>query len=741
MATKQIAQGLAGLGRYGDSTLVHMQPEEVAGLQALAKTQGTTLTINPETGLPEAFSLGGFFNSLLPTIAGFAAAGMSGGTLSPMVAGILAGAGTGALTNKKDPLMGAAMGGLGGYGGANLFSAAKGFTPAVTGAQTAAPAANTQAIEQAVSQAGGVMDPLMKQQISMFTPAGGGVQTAGIGGPEATYGALTANTAPTASTFAPNYNPIPGAVQGTGGYQPPSLLASDTSNIQQAYSNVAADPMGFIGQNKMGVGMPLGMAALSGLEPSDIYGDPMKPDTRGKYDPYATLNLSGDTGLRLYAAGGPVSFADGGDTGKDPAGLPGGGLGSLQGGNAEAMQGSNMLPLDVSDINAKYGYNPQGMGKQTSNPSINAMGSRITNMGGPGVRSSMPIIQAPMLGLFADNDQIEAARTAYETQLAAAMSGRSGMGSFPAARFMGQGIPAATNSGNYPAARYLGQGTPTSTTSGNFPAARFMGSSANTAPTASTASTAETALSRLNLNKQYANGGAVSHFYGGGQASANMIQGVRDRSSDNVVRVDPDSGRMYNNDFSTLYKNNPEAVWEMVRKALPWNEGVPMRNYLDGGSGSSLGGSEALKGGNLNLNTASGLGYANGGTVQTGGTQDLYGSQDDASTGPMLSRNGYGLGRLQAMADGGMAYAKGGYLDGPGDGMSDSIPATIEGKQPARLADSEFVLPADVVSHIGNGSSKAGAKRLYKMMDQIRLARTGSKKQGKQINPNKFLPA
>jgi hypothetical protein len=85
--------------------------------------------------------------------------------------------------------------------------------------------------------------------------------------------------------------------------------------------------------------------------------------------------------------------------------------------------------------------------------------------------------------------------------------------------------------------------------------------------------------------------------------------------------------------------------------------------------------------------------------------------------------------------------AKGGYLDGAGDGMSDSIPATIEGKQPARLADGEFVVPADVVSHIGNGSSKAGSKRLYAMLDKIRHARTGNKKQGKQINPSKYMPA
>jgi hypothetical protein len=85
-------------------------------------------------------------------------------------------------------------------------------------------------------------------------------------------------------------------------------------------------------------------------------------------------------------------------------------------------------------------------------------------------------------------------------------------------------------------------------------------------------------------------------------------------------------------------------------------------------------------------------------------------------------------------------YAQGGYLDGDGDGMSDSIPATIEGKQPARLADGEFVIPADVVSHLGNGSSKAGSKRLYAMLDKVRHARTGNKKQGKQIKADKYLP-
>jgi hypothetical protein len=101
---------------------------------------------------------------------------------------------------------------------------------------------------------------------------------------------------------------------------------------------------------------------------------------------------------------------------------------------------------------------------------------------------------------------------------------------------------------------------------------------------------------------------------------------------------------------------------------------------------------------------------------------------------------------MERMAGGGIAslggYSDGGrLLKGPGDGMSDNIPATIGRKQPARLADGEFVVPADVVSGLGNGSTDAGAKQLYKMLDKVRSARTGNKKQGKQINPNKYMPA
>lgn len=97
----------------------------------------------------------------------------------------------------------------------------------------------------------------------------------------------------------------------------------------------------------------------------------------------------------------------------------------------------------------------------------------------------------------------------------------------------------------------------------------------------------------------------------------------------------------------------------------------------------------------------------------------------------------------------GMGFAGGGNVEyaaagrllrGPGDGMSDDIKANISGRQEARLADGEFVVPADVVSHLGNGSSEAGSRKLYKMMDNIRKARTGRKRQAPAVKTEKYLP-
>jgi hypothetical protein len=126
--------------------------------------------------------------------------------------------------------------------------------------------------------------------------------------------------------------------------------------------------------------------------------------------------------------------------------------------------------------------------------------------------------------------------------------------------------------------------------------------------------------------------------------------------------------------------------------------------------------------------------FANPSSYEEGTSQYSFGT-DPMSGNIAQHMAGGGIASLGGYSDGGR------LLKGPGDGMSDDIPARIGHKQEARLADGEFVIPADVVSHLGNGSTDAGAKTLYSMMNKVRKARTGTKKQGRQIEANSYLPA
>ena len=116
MDVRRLAQDLSSFGRGTDTSLVHMTPSEVLSLQSLAEQQGGSLSINPETGLPEA----GFLKDLLPTIAGIGLGALFPG-LSPLTVGLIAGAGNVALGDKRhSPLMRFGLGALGGYGGGSL---------------------------------------------------------------------------------------------------------------------------------------------------------------------------------------------------------------------------------------------------------------------------------------------------------------------------------------------------------------------------------------------------------------------------------------------------------------------------------------------------------------------------------------------------------------------------------------------------------------------------------------------
>jgi hypothetical protein len=256
------------------------------------------------------------------------------------------------------------------------------------------------------------------------------------------------------------------------------------------------------------------------------------------------------------------------------------------------------------------------------------------------------------------------------------------------------------------------------------------------------------------LTQQLAEGKIAQAEYDAAVAEVDRsIEVARQAVADNPFKVDTDvtgslsgSGKDKEQVYDTLYESSPAAK-ETLYSNVPdrassstmyANAPSPtsrssvyaMGGEVYGAAGSPVGnlglGSIGPNMGNPNMgypdNAGTPYGYAGGGGIL--GPDDAYNA-----SGPL---------------DQGFHFAAGGgprFLSGGGDGMSDSIKAKINGTQEARLADGEFVIPADVVSHLGNGSSKAGAKQLYKMMDKVRTARTGTKKQGKQINPNKYLTA
>jgi hypothetical protein len=126
-------------------------------------------------------------------------------------------------------------------------------------------------------------------------------------------------------------------------------------------------------------------------------------------------------------------------------------------------------------------------------------------------------------------------------------------------------------------------------------------------------------------------------------------------------------------------------------------------------------------------------------TANAGDSTDVYTGAGAAKNGGLMqSYAGGGLGSLGGYSDGGR------LLRGPGDGVSDSIPASIGNRQPARLADGEFVVPARIVSELGNGSTEAGARKLYAMMDRVQQARgktTGKDRVATNSRSDKYLPA
>lgn len=197
MSLHHLAQHVQNKGRGEDSVLVHMTPAEVGGLQALAMSHGGTLTVNPDTGLPEA----GFLSSLLPTLIGAGLTIASGGAINPMTAALLTGAGYGVATGDLNKGL---MAGLGAYGGAGLGA---GLTAA--GANAAGASTASGLLGEGGKLAAGVTPEMYAAQVtaaqnaattpwalSNFSTAGQGLSALGTEGGRAAFMSGMSSQAP-----------------------------------------------------------------------------------------------------------------------------------------------------------------------------------------------------------------------------------------------------------------------------------------------------------------------------------------------------------------------------------------------------------------------------------------------------------------------------------------------------------------------------------------------------------------
>jgi GH24 family phage-related lysozyme (muramidase) len=360
------ANGLASLGRGGDSTLVHMQPQEVAGLQQLAQANGTSLTTNPDTGMPEAFKLGNFFRAALPIAAGFFAPptllGL-GATGSAIAAGAATG-GTLAAMSGEDILAGTLSGGLGGMSGGGLQGAFGGVGEAMGAANAGAPTLNAMG-QQAASQAayGGSLGGMQ----AMNPAAVGTGMNVGAGASGAGTSMFTpaANTSMNPFSSDPIYPSGEGGTSAMGrGYdQIASNLGTPASGGEVTQVDRFGTPTNFTpkvaatsaGPLQMAktLGTPLASMGMAGLEESDFIDDVDFNDPRDKYDPYSKLNLNkdtgiseamrADTGLRLFGGGGTV-----GPSSSSP-GRIGGAMGSALG-NMQVTNNSTGAAMDTAGM-------------------------------------------------------------------------------------------------------------------------------------------------------------------------------------------------------------------------------------------------------------------------------------------------------------------------------------------------------------------------------------------------------
>lgn len=655
MDSKKQAQGIAALGRYGDTTLMHMRPDEVEQLTAISRANGGDITINPETGMPEAF-LGNFFSSMAPTIAGLGVGAMFPGAYAPYLA-----AGAGGLTayaqGKRDPLS-IGLGALGGYGGGQmgqgLVAQGAPAVPAGSAESSFMPTDTAQGINMSTGQA--------------------------VSGNAVTPGATTVAGGPSSLTTA-----------GGQGVNPRSFTGGMTP--QQVYKPVNTS----MGPN-MGRVEPI--PRTQGFDPKlDTKFDAASNAPRPVYNQNVLTQANQQALPPLTEEAGKSVFQQGFEYGQGQVSKLGSGIKNV-----------------VTDSESRSKF--------------------FSDLGGGNETYGMFKAAMPVVGAGAETYM----KQAYENMP----------------------TPEMDTMRYYDPTRKLNLGM-------------------------------DTGLRLL------AKGGKVEKFAEGNVVRDTSYYGIQPQyeqqhpigimSANNPVRVPVtgfvDVGGKFvadpRGDITDIeYEDRFKYVTEGVKKPEDSDQPFDSQSPMTGGAGVSPGVALNLAQGyaenqQSDLNEQGLGGLRKGGAIryQQGGQTTAEQNTAKAATPPPatavdmilakkneeeMAKQGIPAGinieaiRKQAgMADGGIAELAqatpddGKMLNGMGDGVSDDIPAMIEGEQEAALSDGEFIVPARIVSELGNGSSDAGAQKLYSMIDRIQAARKqtiGDNKQyAKDTNAERFLPA
>lgn len=632
MSLHELAHHVQKAGRGEDTVLIHMTPKEVHGLQSLAMAHGGSLTINPETGLPEA----GFLSAILPMVAGLALGPAGFALMSAPMAGLAVGAATGLASGS---LQKGLMAGLGAFGGASLGTALAGTAGAAGAAGTSAAGTST-------------LGNIAATPINLSTPF-------------STLPAAAAATPAASTGYALN-----GSIMGSAPVAAPaSVLRVPTLNaasqitpmsnwdkLAAGTKNALSDPIAFAKANPWQTA-GLGLTLANALQPKY---NPPKTENQGMIRPYEFSRTQNQV---AYNQGNPI-YAD--------------------------QPGSSREQNYFTDqYNALTPYAAPG-------PEYKAEGG-LTSLA----------VGGPVEEMSAQN-AVGANQMYPQSQLQTAMYSNPMMQRPVAQNVISSGVDAPVNS-------YTGEAS--------------FASGGTVTPT-----TGEYKYDYNPQTQQFTQVRAPIAAPTGGIISALFPSGTSERAalgSSGVFSPGTVGGR-----WDESLRNSPGIFGQLYRKQNP--ESAQQAKVVQKAPVVTGGIAQAPQAQQPMYQQQAAL-PAYQSPEQQLGLGGFYNDMNQQLSGMRFAGGGAaGTYNLGDYSDGGR------LLRGPGDGVSDSIPASIGDKQPARLADGEFVVPARIVSEIGNGSTEAGARKLYAMMERVQKARTKSIGKGKvavNSNAHKLLPA